>query len=45
MFNPKELSLERSMSFTPAETGADAAQMHDTGAANFSLSMTLYFDT
>src|SRR5262245_51941453 len=45
-FNPKELSLERTVDYVAAAntTGQTVEQVHK-GASNFSLSMTLYFDT
>ena len=45
-FNPKELSLERTMSYAPAQnTQQGTTEQSYKGSANFTLSMTLYFDT
>ena len=46
LFNPKELQLDRSLSYAPASNnGEPAPALMSKGQDNFMLSMTLYFDT
>src|SRR5437868_13479520 len=45
-FNPKELTLERTISYAPAQNKQqDTTEQSFKGSSNFSLGMTLYFDT
>jgi hypothetical protein len=45
-FNPKELQLESQLSYAPAQNQQDGlSEMSFKGGSNYTLSMTLYFDT